>query len=154
MNEKGLILYRKEYPDRCEGQLKDKDLDKFLTNIIERPNLNDQPDVSCIPYTQTEQQADNYLFEFHDTAHLPDCWGAANMQDGRTGICFHSANFVRQLEGCCATGFGFGYIEDENGLEEYGIMHSKQALEFLKEYIGRDADGKLLPFRLTICKVT
>ena len=136
---KDFIAYRNYLADRVESKWYDED--KFLIDTLERPWLNDQPDISCIPEGV-------YTFEYHNTPHLPDCWVITNLKDGRSGICLHSANFVREIKGCFAAGFSFGTI---NG--EYGIQHSDAAMSFMKQYVGRDASGKLLPFSLTICKM-
>lgn len=146
MNEKTLTLHRIYYADRTESRLYDGN--KFLCLILERPWLDDQPNISCVPETLQDIPA---RFDAHNGPKLKDVWGELNPADGRSGICVHAANFVRQLEGCLAPGYSWGYIENENGQEEYGIQSSHAALEFLKEYIGRDINtGVLNSFYLTI----
>lgn len=131
------------YPDRCEGKLYDLNGNKFLIDILERPYLQNLPNVSAIP-------AGHYRYEHHDGPKLKDVWGCVNPPPGRTGICMHSATWVRQLEGCQAAGDSFGDVINEDGVAEYGIYHSVIALGFLKIYVGRDDTGKLNPFNLTI----
>lgn len=143
---KNLTLKRTYFPDRTEGKLYDGD--NFLIDILERPWLDDQPDKSCVPETETDLQQDPYCFWFHDTPKLPRCWNAINMQDGRTGICIHSANLVSEIEGCLATGMQFGQLNNQNA-----ILNSVTALNYLREYIGKDSSGKLLPFQLSIGKM-
>lgn len=143
---KTLTLKRTYFPDRTEGKLYDGD--NFLIDILERPWLDDIPNISCIPETGTLRQTDVYCFDFHDSVRLPFCWEAINMQDGRNGICIHSANYVWQIEGCLATGMEFGRIGNNNA-----VLESVSALNYLREYIGKDENGNLLPFQLAISKM-
>lgn len=147
MNEmKHFICSRHYYPDRVEGAWHDAVTGKFIINTLEPAWKGNQENISCIPDGE-------YIFVAHDGPLQKDVWAALNVPGDRTGICLHVANWVRELKGCFAAGFGFGYIENKQGKDEYGIMSSAAAISFLKNYVGRDAAGKLLPFRLTICKV-
>lgn len=71
---------------------------------IERPWLDNQPQLSCIP-------AGTYLFYRFQSPHNGDVWRTDSVP-GRTAIEIHSANFASQLEGCIAVGSSIGAIDN------------------------------------------
>jgi hypothetical protein len=64
---------------------------------LERPWLNDEPDVSCIPIGTYEVR---YLWSDKFGKLMPHVMDVP----GRSGILFHKLNWVRQSEGCIGLG--------------------------------------------------
>ena len=128
-------LIRLYHDDTCTvGKFFDTNLS---WDVIERPWKDNDPDVSCIPLGI-------YTCVYHNTAHLPDCWELQNVPN-RTGICIHSANVAHELEGCIALGTANGMLG-----EDRAVFHSREALQELRDYVGRNEDGSLQSFQLQI----
>jgi len=102
--------------------------DRFCCYTLERPWLNNEKGVSCIP-------AGKYDLDRYDSAKFPDCFSLVNfnlgvgLTDGfhRNYILIHAANRVEQLQGCIAPGKGLsGYMET------WQVIDSRKALQDLK----------------------
>jgi hypothetical protein len=81
---------------RTYGTLLRPDGSRF-SDTIERPWLNNAPDISCIPaglYTLKYQWSDGHEMGLFWFLNVP----------GRTACEFHSANLAAQLKGCMAPG--------------------------------------------------
>lgn len=94
---------------------------------------NNESNVSCIP-------KGTYHCTSHNGRHFKDVWRLLNVPN-RTAVLIHSGNTHRDTQGCILV-----------GLKQYGegIVHSLDALQKLKEYIGRDNSGVLNDFMLQI----
>ena len=120
--------------DCCIGKLFDN-----ITgwDTIERPWLNNAKGISCIP-------EGIYTCSYHNTPTKPDCWEVLNVPN-RTAILIHTANCAHELEGCIAIGTSHGRLG-----EDRAVFHSKDAMNELRDYIGRDSEGRLNSFQLQI----
>lgn len=85
-----MIITRTEYSDRCESV---GEVDGYEFKVLELPNLDNKPFVSCIPYGQYVVERD------HTGKHQ---FYAVRNVDGRSYIELHPAYSVKQLEGCLA----------------------------------------------------
>lgn len=82
------------------------------------PHLCGHPDASCVP-------AGVYELALHDTPKFPRHFALVNEslgiyhesvpagQVGRTACLIHAANYVAQLEGCCAVGRARQFVGDQ-----------------------------------------
>lgn len=82
------------------------------------PSVCGHPDTSCVP-------AGTYQLALHDTPKFPKHFALVNEalgiyhevvpagQVGRTACLIHAANYVAQLEGCCAVGRSRQYVGDQ-----------------------------------------
>ena len=81
---------------------------KLLCYTVERPWINNQPKVSCIP-------AGIYDVETYQSPTKGQVWQLQDVPD-RSNIEIHEANFPSQLEGCIAVGDSIGIIEGQKGV--------------------------------------
>lgn len=91
----------------------------FLCFTIERPWLDNKPQVSCIP-------AGTYDVEKYISPKHGDVWQIMNVPN-RSNIELHPANFSSQLLGCIAPGTAMGNI---GGIP--AVLNSKAAFLMLK----------------------
>lgn len=98
----------------------------FKCVTVERPWLNNEPRISCIP-------AGHYVLKKRKspivkrTSGLEEGWEVTNVPN-RTFIMIHPANLSRQLMGCIAVGRKFGKLENTKA-----VLSSKVTfLEFMK----------------------
>ena len=64
---------------------------------VERPNLNNAPNISCIPDGEYE------MTRVNSPKFGPDMWEITNVP-GRTHILIHIANYPYNVEGCIGLG--------------------------------------------------
>ncbi len=102
---------------------------------IERPWLNNQNFVSCIPEGR-------YTVQPYNSPKHAEVWQIMNVEN-RQNCLFHSANFVRQLEGCVAPGLSAGYLLD-NGINTRAVVQSVDAIQKMKEIIGYPSSFDLI----------
>lgn len=119
---KHLVLKRSELPNKCFGVLTDKNKVGLKLYTLERPNLDNKPNVSCIPYG-------TYLVKPDNTGKYQ--WFSIKNVVGRTAIEIHPANRVEQLMGCIAPGMDYNI--------QYDMVRSQDACEMLKDYVGNKA---------------
>lgn len=97
----------------------------FKCCVLERPWLDNKPEVSCIP-------AGTYHCVYTNSIHLTKLAGHAvdtyELQSvpNRSGIRIHSANMFSQLEGCIALGYSYA---DLNGDGVTDLAQSRKAIE-------------------------
>jgi hypothetical protein len=114
---------------------------RFFT--VERPWLNNEPFVSCVP-------AGLYALEAHDSQSHPDVWALVNHSLGvyhfdhpdaiRTAILIHVANVASELAGCIAPGTGQGCPYGK-----WGVTHSGDAIDKLREILdGEEAQLEIV----------
>lgn len=103
------------------GQLSSDDPDILfpLCFTIERPWLNNQHGISCIP-------TGIYQVEQYNSPTKGDVWQLLNVPN-RSNIEIHPANFASQLEGCIAPGDAIGELEGMSA-----VLHSRKTFSMLK----------------------
>jgi len=102
-----------------------------FTLTLERPWLDNQPDVSCIP-------AGSYTCVRYSSAKYPDTFKVQNVPK-RTGILFHKGNHMEHSAGCVILGEKFDPYKDEPGIQSSAEgfddfmekLKSKQAFDLL-----------------------
>lgn len=99
---------------------------------VERPWLNNEPNVSCIPQG---------VYECHirQSPKNGEVYQLKDVQD-RSHIQIHVGNTADQVEGCIAIGMSSGYVEKENK----GVLNSIRANSDFKRIMNKE------PFILNI----
>ncbi len=100
--------------------------DDHVLVTLERPWLNNEPNISCIYPGQYECR---YLprsgsGKYRRVWHLQDV-------PGRSGILIHHGNLVRHTRGCILVGLRHGYLGGERA-----VLSSKSAMAELLDVIG------------------
>ncbi len=123
-----MLKLKRSYLDNCTiGKLFYKDV--LVCYTIERPWLNNQKSVSCIP-------AGEYQLDSYDSAKHPDCFSLVshNMGVGLTNdyhrnyILIHVGNFPHDIEGCIAPGLDLHP-------SAWGVHESRKAMGKLRTLI-------------------
>jgi len=96
---------------------------KELCRTLERPWLDNQSNVSCIPEGK-------YIAKKYSSAKYPDVWELKNVKD-RTYILIHAGNLVKHTEGCILVGMDWGFLNDE-----LAVLSSRKALYSLRMTLG------------------
>ncbi len=122
----------------------------FTCKTLERPWLDNAPDVSCIPPAPTESLIYQVKWMW-SPAHGKNLYQVQGV-DARSGIEIHSANIAPQLEGCIAVGRDIELFP-ENSIgqnpAQYGVTLSLDTLAQLEKDM-RDENGNQVDFELTI----
>jgi hypothetical protein len=113
------------HPEGTLGVI-DFDGEKFYT--IERPWLDNAPNVSCIP-------EGSYEAGWRDSPRFGETWHIKDVPD-RTYILIHVANFSKDVQGCI--GLGTGLMGDR-----VAVSNSRKAVARFEE-ITRDVDWRLV----------
>ena len=100
---KTLVLNRTYFKDATIGHLFIAGEDNPVWHTIERPDLDNKRNVSCIPEGK-------YLVKPYSSNKYPDVWEVQDVPN-RSKILFHGANWAHQLEGCIAVGLSSGYMK-------------------------------------------
>jgi hypothetical protein len=90
---------------------------------MELPWVHNKPSISCIPegsYVVEKTYSPRFKKDMYLIKDVP----------GRSGIRFHSANYVFQLEGCVALGLE---KQDINGDGIINIVNSKKAIALMND---------------------
>jgi len=106
-------------------------LEDPIFHTIEKPWLNNEKFVSCIP-------KGTYICKpfFSQTLKTyPEVWQVWNVPN-RTFILIHVANRADQLEGCIATGLSAGYMKDKSGVLRKAVLNSMNAMDDIKRILG------------------
>lgn len=104
---------------------------KLVCATVERPWLNNEPCVSCIP-------EGTYQLEQYDSPKFGPCYALVAEELGvtlyppalRTGILIHPANHSDQLQGCIAPGTEYGVV---NG--RWAVISSRSAFNKLMDLL-------------------
>jgi len=108
---------------------------KEVLNIksLELPWRDNKKGVSCMP-------SGTYplIFEYSNKFKMK-LWEVKNVPN-RSECKFHSANFVFQLNGCCATGLHYADLNDDNVLD---VTDSRKALKMLHESLSGSTSAVL-----------
>lgn len=141
-NIKLLTLKRQIYKEDCVlGKLCSFD-GSFTLCTLEDPDLNNQKFISCIPvglyicvpYFSPKQQEWVWLLK-----NVPN----------REYVEIHRGNIAGEIEGCILVGVKHGTL---GGVP--AVIQSREAMNALRNYIGKDEAGKYNSFMLNIIKVT
>lgn len=132
-------LHRIYYPDATLGHFSIDGMDNPIFPTIERPWLDNQNSISCIPegiytvkpYSNPDNPAHVNVWEIMDVAN-------------RTGVLIHPANVASQLKGCIAPGLSSGYMLYENKNQK-AVTNSQLAIGQMKVLLKYPAE-----FQLTI----
>lgn len=103
---------------------------EYLCDTLERPWLNNQHNISCIPEGE-------YKVQRHLSAKRNEECILIPYVEGRTDIEIHEANVVSQLRGCIGVGLKSLSM----------LMHSKEKLAILVSLLGNDT-GSLVITRI------
>mgnify|MGYP004351225057 FL=1 len=95
---------------------------------LERPWLNNAPNVSCIPQGI-------YDLRWRESPRFGWTWLLEDVPN-RTHILIHSANWSRQLQGCIALGTGLMG-------NEFAVSSSRDAIARFEELTDRDESWSL-----------
>lgn len=101
---------------------------------IERPWLNNRPNISCIP----EGVYPAKWLERSGSGRYKRVWHVTGVP-GRSGILFHVGNLVRHSRGCILPGMKWGKLEGVSA-----VLSSGSALSAMRS----ELSGK--PFRLVV----
>ena len=118
----------KRFAYHPEGTLGVIDLAGESFYTIERPWLDNAPNVSCIPLG-------NYDMGWRDSPRFGETWLVQEVQD-RTYILIHAANFPKDVQGCI--GLGTGLMGDR-----IAVSNSRKAVARFEE-ITRDVEWRLI----------
>ena len=121
-------IYLQRFAYHPEGTLGVIDLagERFYT--IERPWLDNKPNVSCIP-------EGNYLTGWRDSPRFGETWHVKDVED-RTWILIHAANYPKDVQGCI--GLGTGLMGDR-----VAVSNSRKAVAQF-EKLTRDIEWRLI----------
>lgn len=93
--------------------------DGFCLRTLERPQRDNQQNISCIPEGAYHVKRDKAgRFKYYEVTGV----------DGRSNIEFHAGNNVEHSRGCILVG--------ESHNEYYNLVNSNNAISELLEYIG------------------
>lgn len=117
-----LNLDRHSYhPGATVGEIRFNDR---VFHTIERPWLNNQPFVSCIP-------EGFYLCRPYSSAKYPDVYEIVGVP-GRDKILIHVANYAKDVQGCIGLGLGIS-------TDRLMVTSSRDALSAFKNLIGSES---------------
>ncbi len=107
------------------GTLSQFDSGQFICFTLERPWLDNQKDVSCIP-------SGAYLCSRYTSPHHGSTF-IINGVEGRDSILFHKGNFVTDSKGCVLVGIGVELVEEEQLILNSSALAFKRFMERLKD---------------------
>jgi hypothetical protein len=119
-------LLRRYNPDGTFGQMTLEDGSVFAT--VERPWLNNQVGISCIPegvYLLTLRDSEVVNRTTH--GRYKRGWNVTGVPN-RSFIMIHIANFPRNVEGCIGVGLKQGFLAGE-----YAVLQSRDAFDRLMQ---------------------
>lgn len=104
--------------------------DGFQCYTVERPWLDNEPWVSCVPEGVYELNSARFRDKY-DTFELLDV-------PGRTRIKIHIANEMEELHGCIGLGLGLGYVHGR-----WAVTSSGAAFDEFMEHMGDPGSATL-----------
>lgn len=113
--------------------------DNELVYTVERPWLNNEPRISCIPEGVYECIPRRYNRGGYDAVHITNV-------PNRSLILIHKGNTMHNVEGCVAVGAHLGSLEGT-----WAVLNSANAFTMVMQWANQqfDRDGK---FTLDICR--
>jgi len=118
----------KRFAYHPEGTLGVIDLAGVRLYTIERPWLDNKPNVSCIP-------EGSYLTGWRDSPRFGETWHVKDVED-RTWILIHAANYPKDVQGCI--GLGLALMGDR-----VAVSNSRKAVAQF-EKLTRDIEWRLI----------
>ena len=112
-------IYRAELQDRCTGRWIMPD--GYEVKTLERENLGNQINISCIPYG---------IYQFEIDEHGKHQWFKINDVDGRTAIEIHEGYKPEHSNGCILCSLTDLKMMREKWFNEVGV---KYVLEIVKD---------------------
>lgn len=100
---------------------------KVVCVTLERPWLDNQQDISCIP-------PDIYIAQRHQSPEHGETFKIVNVPN-RTDILFHIGNRIKNSKGCILTGSSYGELEGERAV----LSSSKAFIQFMTKLEGVDS---------------
>ena len=125
-----LILERNYFNDATIGVLRIEGKDNPIWFTIERPDLNNQNNISCIPEC-------TYKVAPYSSDKFPDVWEVKDVPN-RTKILIHQANWASDVKGCIGVGESLGYINKK------AVTNSKKTIQAIKNTIGYPSEFELV----------
>ena len=107
---------------------------EWETKTVERPWLDNKPNVSCIPVGE-------YEIHRHNSPRFGDCC-IIRPTAPRTHILIHVANFASDVKGCIGVGCAFSVIGGKPA-----VAHSRRAFGELMSHLWQNGND---PWTLTI----
>lgn len=104
---------------------------RFCTTL-ERPDLNNEPEVSCIPTGE-------YKCHRHTSLKFGEVWELEDVP-GRADILIHPANLYTELRGCIALGTNRGIVNGQKG-----IINAREAV---KEFMDKTAKEEFITVKV------
>ena len=111
-----IVLNRFAYHPNATLGVISLDGEKFYT--VERPWLNNEPNVSCIPLGE-------YEMDWRSSPRFGETWHIKDVP-GRTHILIHVANFSKDVQGCI--GLGMSLMGDQ-----VAVSSSKDAVRLFEK---------------------
>jgi hypothetical protein len=144
-DERQVVTQIRRKGDPVAPTISDVNIDGLALVILERPRKPDPRDYvegaahPCIPGAPGDGIA--YDVDWTENVHPkhPFCYEIMNVP-GRTAILQHSANWIRQLEGCQAPGLRAEIVEGTyhgQAVKELGVSSSVAALGMLQDKLQR-----------------
>ena len=121
-----LVLKRSYFCDATLGHLFIVGTDNPVWYTIEKPDLDNKRNESCIP-------EGTYEVKPYSSDKFPDVWELQDVQ-GRDKILIHIGNWTSDTDGCILVGLGSGYMHNR-GVNQKAIYNSRQALTQLKQHL-------------------
>lgn len=122
-----LVLKRSYFNDATIGYLFPLGKDNPLWHTIERPDLDNQRNISCIPEGVYEVKP-------YSSEKYPEVWEVQNVKD-RSKILFHWGNWTSDTDGCVIVGMGSGYMHNQ-GVNGKAVYNSRAAIANMKHVLG------------------
>lgn len=94
---------------------------------LEKPWLNNQTYVSCIPEGE-------YQLGPWNSERFPNVWQVRDVP-GRTAILIHAANWADQIEGCIAPGLSYQIRQPSEDVRSCAVWNSGAACQKVFEYL-------------------
>lgn len=104
----------------------------FVCYTLERPWLNNEKNVSCVPagiYDLSPYSSSKYHDSFSLTCHSLGVGMTSDYQ--RTYILIHPANYPDEIQGCIAPGL---HLHSRT----WGVSDSRVAMNIIRELIGKE----------------
>lgn len=123
-----ITLTREYDPEVTDGSITD-DQGNFICYSLELPNLDNKPEISCIPEGQ-------FSFQKFFSSTLGWVYRLQNVPN-RSLIDIHSGNDVLDLRGCITVGTEQGTLTIKNKVYP-AVLNSKVALQKLFDIVGNN----------------
>ena len=104
-----------------------------ICQSFELPWMDNKRRISCIP-------SGLYKVSPHISPHFGPCYHINDVQD-RNYVLIHPGNIDDDTKGCILPGLMYGDVwSKEDQEKEYGVQHSRTAMDRLRAALGREND--------------